>query len=85
MSGGHGAETGSAGTRIFVDADACPVKAEVVRVAARHAIPVLMVANSWMRLPDGPLVERVVVPDGPDAAGAVVASWPVRPSRQLLM
>ena len=54
--------------KIFVDADACPVKDEVVRVATRHAIPVYMVANSWMRLPDSALVERVVVDDNADAA-----------------
>jgi hypothetical protein len=59
--------------RIYVDADACPVKEEVVRVATRHALPVVFVANSWMRLPDGPLVERVVVTDGPDAADHWIA------------
>ena len=61
-------------TRIFVDADACPVKDEVVRVAERHGLAVHMVSNSWMRLPDGPLVERVVVADGPDAADDWIAS-----------
>lgn len=59
--------------RIYVDADACPVKEEVVRVAARHAIPVTFVANSWMRLPESSLVERVVVSDGPDAADHWIA------------
>lgn len=59
--------------RIYVDADACPVKEEVVRVATRHAIPVVFVANSWMRLPESPLVERVVVSDGPDAADHWIA------------
>ena len=59
-------------TRIFVDADACPVKDEVVRVAERHGLAVHMVSNSWMRLPDGPLVERVVVADGPDAVRKAV-------------
>lgn len=59
--------------RIYVDADACPVKDEVVRVAERHAIPVVFVANSWMRLPDGALVERIVVSDGADAADDWIA------------
>ncbi len=58
---------------IFVDADACPVKDEVLRVAERHAIAVHMVSNSWMRLPDHPLIERVVVTQGPDAADDWIA------------
>lgn len=61
-------------TRIFVDADACPVKDEVLRVAERHGLPVHFVSNSWMRLPEGPLVERVLVPDGPDAADDWIAT-----------
>ncbi|WP_045835611.1 YaiI/YqxD family protein [Hyphomicrobium sp. 99] len=59
--------------QIYVDADACPVKAEVVRVAARHDIPVHMVANSWMRIEASPLVKLVVVKDGPDAADDWIA------------
>lgn len=59
--------------RILVDADACPVKEEVVRVAARHAIEAVFVSNSWMRLPDDPLVSRVLVADGPDAADDWIA------------
>ena len=39
-------------TRIYVDADACPVKPEVMRVAKRHGIEVIFVSNSWMRLPE---------------------------------
>lgn len=58
---------------IFVDADACPVKDEVVRVAARHGLGVSMVSNSWMRLSDHPLVQRVVVAEGPDAADDWIA------------
>jgi uncharacterized protein YaiI (UPF0178 family) len=58
---------------IFVDADACPVKDEVVRVAERHAIPVLLVSNSWMRGPDHPLVQRFTVETGPDAADDWIA------------
>ena len=60
--------------RVFVDADACPVKDEVLRVAGRHQCPVLMVSNSWMRLPVDPLIERVVVPEGPDAADDWIAT-----------
>ena len=60
--------------KIYVDADACPVKAEVVRVAERHGLPVCMVSNSWMRLPDSVLVERVMVEDGADAADDWIAS-----------
>jgi hypothetical protein len=54
--------------QIYVDADACPVKDEVVRVAERHGLTVHFVANSWMRLPRSPLVMRVAVGDGADAA-----------------
>lgn len=58
---------------IFVDADACPVKEEAVRVAERHGWPIFFVANAWMRLPDGPMTRRVVVPEGPDAADDWIA------------
>lgn len=58
---------------VFVDADACPVKDEVVRVAARHDLTVHMVSNSWMRLPETPLIQRVIVPQGPDAADDWIA------------
>jgi uncharacterized protein YaiI (UPF0178 family) len=54
--------------RILVDADACPVKEEVYRVAFRHEVPVKVVSNSRMRVPEHPLVERVVVSDAFDAA-----------------
>jgi uncharacterized protein YaiI (UPF0178 family) len=53
---------------IYVDADACPVKDEVVRVAERHGLNVHFVSNTWMRLPESTLVERVLVPEGADAA-----------------
>jgi hypothetical protein len=59
--------------QIYVDADACPVKAEVVRVGERHGLVVHMVSNSWMRLDESPLVKRVVVADGPDAADDWIA------------
>ena len=60
-------------TEIYVDADACPVKHEVLRVAARHGTEVHFVSNQWMRLPESPLVNRVVVSDGFDAADDWIA------------
>ena len=59
--------------RILVDADACPVKEEVYRVAFRREVPVRVVSNSWMRVPDHPLVERVIVSDAFDAADDWIA------------
>ena len=53
---------------LYIDADACPVKDEAVRVAERHGLELHFVSNAWMRLPQGPLIKRVVVQDGPDAA-----------------
>ena len=50
---------------IYVDADACPVKEEALRVASRHGLKIYYVSNSWMRLPEDPLVERVVVTKAP--------------------
>ena len=58
---------------IYVDADACPVKDEALKVAERHCIAITYVSNSWMRLPDHPLVSRVVVQEGPDAADDWIA------------
>lgn len=58
---------------ILVDADACPVKDEVYRVAWRHEVPVKIVSNSRLRVPDHPLIERVVVSDGFDAADDWIA------------
>lgn len=58
---------------IYVDADACPVKDEVLRVATRHGLPVHLVGNQWMRGFDDPLVNKVVVPSGPDAADDWIA------------
>ena len=59
--------------RILVDADACPVKDEIFRVAWRLEVPVWVVSNSRMRLPEHPLVHRVVVSDGFDAADDWIA------------
>ncbi len=58
---------------IYVDADACPVKAEVQRVAARHKVPVKLVCNGGLRPMSDPLVQVVVVPDGPDEADKWIA------------
>ncbi|HSI40572.1 MAG TPA: YaiI/YqxD family protein [Xanthobacteraceae bacterium] len=58
---------------IYIDADACPVKAETYRVAERHGLRVLLVANSWMAFPRGGLVEPVVVGAGADAADDWIA------------
>ena len=54
--------------RIFVDADACPVKDEVLRVAERHDLDVYIVSNSGMRPSRNPKVKQIVVPQTPDAA-----------------
>lgn len=58
---------------IYVDGDACPVKEEVLRVAARHGVEVVMVGNSWLRRAAAPNVRMVVVPEGPDAADDWIA------------
>jgi uncharacterized protein len=58
---------------IYVDADACPVKAEIYRVAERHAIKVYVVSNSYMAVPREPFIERVVVGEGPDVADDWIA------------
>jgi uncharacterized protein len=60
-------------TRILVDADACPVKEEVYRVAERHGAKVSIVSNSHFRVPVLPWVERIVVSDGFDAADDWIA------------
>ena len=59
--------------RILVDADACPVKDEVYKVAWRHEVPVSIVSNSPIRVPEHPLIERVVVSSGFDAADDWIA------------
>jgi uncharacterized protein YaiI (UPF0178 family) len=58
---------------LYVDADACPVKAEVYRVAERHRLRVFVVANSFMQVPREPWIERVIVPAGPDVADDWIA------------
>jgi uncharacterized protein YaiI (UPF0178 family) len=59
--------------QIFVDADACPVKEEALKVAERYGLTIHYVSNAWMRLPEGPLVKRVIVPEGADAADDWIA------------
>ncbi len=59
--------------RVFIDADACPVKDETYRVAGRHKLHTYVVSNSWLRLPQSPLIEQVVVDDGFDAADNWIA------------
>lgn len=58
---------------ILVDADACPVKEEIYKVAFRHAVPVTIVSNSPIRVPQHELISRVVVSDGFDAADDWIA------------
>jgi uncharacterized protein len=60
-------------TRIYVDADACPVKDEIYRVAARHGRPVSVVAGNFIRVPQDPLIERVAAGSAMDAADDWIA------------
>ena len=59
---------------IYVDADACPVKDEAERVATRHQRPLKIVSNGGLRPSANPLVETVIVPDGPDEADKWIAT-----------
>jgi hypothetical protein len=63
----------SSGPRILVDADACPVKEEIYKVAFRHEVPVLVVSNSMLRVPAHPLIARETVGAGFDAADDRIA------------
>ncbi|MDZ4362346.1 YaiI/YqxD family protein [Brevundimonas sp.] len=60
-------------TRLFIDADACPVKDEVYRVAARYGLHVFVVSNSWINTPRESWIEQVVVDAGPDIADDWIA------------
>jgi uncharacterized protein YaiI (UPF0178 family) len=60
-------------SRIYVDADACPVKDEIYRVAARHRLPVSVVAGNFIRVPEDPLIERIAAGSGMDAADDWIA------------
>lgn len=55
-------------THIYVDADACPVKNEIYKVAKRYSVPVTVVSNSWINMPDDPDVHLELVGDGFDEA-----------------
>ena len=80
---------------IYVDADACPVQDEIYRVAARHRLPVSVVANGFIRVPQDPLIERVAAGAAPDAAddwiaaragaGTVACSSRPPPTRELAL
>ena len=59
--------------RVFIDADACPVKDETYKVAGRYGLKTFVVSNSWMQVPVSPLIERRVVEAGPDAADDWIA------------
>lgn len=59
--------------QILVDADACPVKEEIYKVAWRTEVPVIVVSNSHFRIPDHPLISRIVVSDSFDAADDWIA------------
>lgn len=58
---------------IYIDGDACPVKDECFRVAGRHQLKTYVVTNSYLRLPQTPLIDLVVVSDGFDAADDWIA------------
>ncbi len=60
-------------TSLYIDADACPVKDEVYRVATRYGLEVFVVSNSWIRTPREGKVTSVVVEDGPDVADDWIA------------
>ena len=60
-------------TRILVDADACPVKEEIYKVAFRTETPVVIVANQRIRIPEHDLISRIVVGDAMDAADDWIA------------
>ena len=60
-------------TSLYIDADACPVKTEAERVATRHKVKMHLVSNGGLRLSQNPLVEVVIVPDGPDVADMWIA------------
>lgn len=62
------------GSRVFIDADACPVKAEAERVVTRHAVRMVLVSNGGIRPSANPLVDSVFVSDGPDEADKWIAA-----------
>lgn len=62
------------GPRIIVDGDACPVKAEALRIAERHRLPVIIVSNGGLRPSRDPMVRHVIVAKTPDAADDWIAA-----------
>jgi uncharacterized protein YaiI (UPF0178 family) len=60
-------------TDLYIDADACPVKAEAEKVATRHRVKMYVVSNGGLRPSQNPFVETVIVPDGPDVADMWIA------------
>ena len=60
-------------TTIYIDADACPVKDETYKVAARNGLKTYVVSNSWIRVPATPAFEQIVVDAGPDVADDWIA------------
>ena len=58
---------------IYIDADACPVKDEVYKVAQRYGLRTYVVSNAFMMIPASPLIERVIVEAGPDVADDWIA------------
>ena len=60
-------------TVLYIDADACPVKDEVYRVAERYQLAVFVISNSWIRVPPNPRITSVVVDAGPDIADDWIA------------
>ena len=64
--------------QIYVDADACPVKNEIYRVAERHGLKVFVVSNSFINVPRDPMIERIVVGQGMDEADNWIAERAVR-------
>ena len=58
---------------VFLDADACPVKDEAYKVAARYGLKTYVVSNAFMQIPQSPLIQRVIVDAGPDVADDWIA------------
>ena len=59
--------------QIFIDADACPVKDEIYKVAGRYGLKTWVVSNSFIQIPQSPLVARMIVDAGPDVADDWIA------------
>ena len=60
-------------TTVYVDADACPVKDEIITIAIRHGCRAVMVCNGGIRPHPHPLIDLAIVDDGPDAADMWIA------------